>query len=356
MEHSVEEWLSVIEEWLRQNPGKDVNDIPNKERIELNGEIYNIGQKIAMQRNRIKNGEQVDQRYLAIGLKEKSNNIIEISNEEWLAAIELWLSQNPEKDVNDIPNKETIELNGKIYNIGQKIGDQRKRLKKSKRVDPRYLALRLKISNNNSKEKHTEEEWLAAIELWLSQNPGKDVNDIPNKETIELNGEIYSIGRKISAQRQKVKNIGQVGAAYHDLSIKIKSSKEQHSNEEWLVAINYWLKQNPGKDVNDIPNKEIIELNGEIYNIGAKVTNLRQLLKEGKQVDSRYLDLGLKERSNNIIEIPNEEWLAAIKLWLSQNPDKDINDIQAKETIELNGQKYNIGNKISHQNRKLKKR
>ena len=303
----------------------------------------------------MRSGQKVDVRYLELGLSVINSNNNKETEEEWLIAINLWLQENPDKDINDIKQDESVTINEKKYNIGRKIGQLRSFLKKGKKINPKYQQLGIKLESNNAYDTYTEEEWLMAINYWLKQNPNKSINDIKNDEIIIMNEKKYRIGAKLSSIRILLRKGKKIHPDYQRLGLESAQKRKEHTIEEWLMAINLWLQENPGKNINDINHNEIIVINNIEYAIGYLVNYLRIKLKRGEEIDERFLNIGLNIRSNKSTRIYTEEdWLMAINTWLAQNPDKDINDITRGKKVYLNGKEYKIGSKIGNLKRRLK--
>ena len=274
---------------------------------------------------------------------------------EWITAIKLWLQEHTDKDINDITSNEKIIVNNEEYNIGGKINNLRQNLKNRIKIDPRYLELGLKeISNANKKQ---ADEWIQIIEYWKSQNPDKDINDISAKETIIFNNKEYNIGSKIHVLRKQIKQNKLIDPKYLELGINSKSNMNNIiSEDEWIRIIKQWKLLNPDKDINDLTSYETMIIDNQEYQIGRKVYNIRKRLNKGKSIEPKYFELGLKKTSNNTIKkISEEEWITAMKTWLSQNSNKDINDISNREIVFINNKEYQIGRKITNLRQKQKR-
>ena len=212
-----------------------------------------------------------------------------------------------------------------------------------------------------------EQEYREALGIWLKEHPGKNINDIPQKEEVLLpSGKRIKLGSRIVNMKSVLKGThkGILTQDQYDYWIKKHGLKVQKTKsleereQEYREALELWLKTHPGKTINDVPQHEIISLpSGTIVFIGRKISNMRNILKGNlngninkSQKEYWILKQGLstenqRDKLNNLRE---QEYREALELWLEKHPEETINDISVTTKVKIaNGKKIALGARIA---------
>ena len=126
--------------------------------------------------------------------------------------------------------------------------------------------------------KYTDEMWLKVFDQWLKENPGETINSIKLDEIIIFNGANVNIGLKLSKMRTGKNLLDAKTMKILEEKYRFKSSSDERELEErmkkeqrWFEILDKWLKNNPGKTINDIKTSDVIEENGKKYQLGDKI-------------------------------------------------------------------------------------
>jgi len=143
---------------------------------------------------------------------------IKITEEEYREALEIWLSKNPGKTVNDVSNTAIVTIsNGKEIKLGAKLsllvqaakGQNTSKISESQNA---YWFVEKGLTTEDKNQRGRiihETKCREALEIWLSENPGKTVNDILKATIVTIStGEKIKIGLKISNLRLALKGVG----------------------------------------------------------------------------------------------------------------------------------------------------
>ena len=130
------------------------------------------------------------------------------------------------------------------------------------------------------------------------------------------------------------------------------------TEEELRESLEQWLKENPGKTVNNVSQDTIVTIStGKEIKLGNKISEFRKALKgqgtsKMSELQKRYWveKHGLStENQRKKLENENElKYREALEIWLKENPKKTVNDISQDTvvTISMNEQ-IKLGVKIS---------
>lgn len=375
-----EEYREALEIWLSDNPDKTVNDIKNKEIVQISsGKSVKIGMKICRLKQILKGNikTNLDSNQYEFWVKKHGLNARDkYTEEEYREALEIWLKKNPTKNINNISSNEIVLLpSGKTINLGYRINNMRKvfngtRVGNLSDEQRKYWVEKHELYLGNkviSKRNISEKKYREALEIWLNNNPKKTINDIKREDVVILETkEEVKLGIKIVNMRQTVKN--NIKGGLDDEQKNYWISRQgldvscKYKDEEYREALEIWLRDNKGKTINDIKQKEIVKLpSGKDIRIGLKISKIKLTLtgkrkgkinEEQKEYWIKKHGLSLESKKHFFSE---KEYRAALEKWISNNPNQNINNIKSDETVTLdNGKKINLGIRINNLRNSLK--
>lgn len=203
-----------------------------------------------------------------------------------------------------------------------------------------------------------ERKYRQALELWLENNPGKNINQIPGNEIVILpNQEPVKLGSRILEIRCILRNkskgkLTEEQRNYWVLEQGLQPSSKAAKEEIYCKALELWLKEHPGKDINNIPATEVVFLPGvgKVF-LGNRIFNFRQILKgniSNYMTDSQKAywisKHGLFPSSK---EAREKKYQEAFELWLKKHPGRNVNQISKKEIVVLpTGEEIPLGTRI----------
>ena len=375
MSRTLEEtYFKAFEKWLEDNPGKTINDAKASEKIVLDNEIIGIGTKLCnLRRGRTLFSEEnmkiLKEKYGFIqdNKKELENKIYE---QKFLLALDKWLEENKEKTINDVIVKQIIFIDNKPIKLGEMILNIRRGKKDISEELRELLEKKYRINYSLKKEIRKDETYFKAFDRWLEENPGKTINDVKHNELINVDGEDIPIGTKLSHIRDGIalfesENMELLQKKYGFVLISkreylssqrelFKKRKKLHSgksNISIIDAVDKWLELNPGKDINEIPIEDTVELNGEIFELGIQIMRFKNRISHPSSIIIKALTeqygIEIIDRHLENKKKLDAEYVEAIDKWLELNPGKTINDISSIEIIKNDGRNFWIGSKIS---------
>ena len=299
-----EEYQEAFEIWLSENPGKTVNDVPARTIVKTsNGEELKLGLKINNLRRTLKGqgrskiSDQQKEYWVKLHGLSTENQLEKREQEKELKyreALEIWLSENQEKAINDVPVAATVRISTKEeINLGNKINDLRKALKgqgtsKISESERKYWVEEKGLTTENKTEKVNQEQELKyrkALEIWLSENKEKTVNDVPARTIVKTsNGEEIKLGIKISNLRQALKGNG---------SNKISDSQRKY----WVEKHGLKASKEKTSDTTTTLEKYIEQFNGDEEKAKRVVQTLKNIRekRKSKKKEEWNIDNILKE-------------------------------------------------------------
>ena len=294
-----EDYMLAIKEYLKLHPDKTINTIPARATFKFDdGKEINIGPKLQdMKRNECLLSEENMKL-----LKDEYGFVQEVNvdhhAEDLMDALELYFKENPDNKIDDIRTKANIavEFNGKKVNLSVRLS----RIRNGEELKPKYMKI-LKEKYNFRTAKEIEEEEKEAlinnISRWLEKNPGKTINDMVITDTIENGDAVINIGQIVNdAKRSERRNINNKYIKLLKKKFGLKSDVKVYmpKPEEYIEALDIWLKENYGKTVNDIkePASPVIISNGRKIELARKICRMRI----GKTLFSEEYMLILKEQ------------------------------------------------------------
>lgn len=266
-----EEYRLALEKWKKENPDKAYRDIPSKAVVEVNGKTINIGERIG----RIKGGK--------VKLKSEDRKYWEergvltskrITEEEYHLALEKWKRENPDKEYKDILTKTVVEINGKQVNIGIRINNIKSGRVKLKPEDRKYWEEKGILKRK--KERPSEEEYQKALEIWEENNPDKEYRDIPSKIIIEVNGKTINLGGRITRMKKNPDILTEEEKKYWKERGVLEA--KYLKDKDYQRALEKWKEEHPDQEYKDIPSNATVELDGRIVRLGAKISNMKNML------------------------------------------------------------------------------
>ena len=278
------------------------------------------------------------------------------TEEEYFEAIDKWLEENPNKDINDIPTSAMTKINGKDVNFGEKLRNIRrnKALFNSENMGKLINEYGLKIEkkeNYSSPNRIPDDVYFKAIDKWLEENPGKTINDISSYQKIEIDGEIIGIGEKLKEIRLNISSFDEenMQKLINEYGFKMgKKEKKEPPNkipaDIYFRAIDKWLEENKDKTINEMPKRTKVIIDGLSINIGAKLSSLKMGINLFSEEDMQKLinEYGFKMET----KYSDEKYFKALDKWLEENPNKTANDMLGTVEVDINGQLIPIGYKL----------
>ena len=146
----------------------------------------------------------------------------------------------------------------------------------------------------------------------------------------------------------KPKNMKILKEKYGFRQFNTKEEKDKIYEETLFGSLDKWLKENPGKTVNDIKARDEIEYKNEIIPIGSKLCAIRSGVKK---ISDKLRTKLIKKYNFNIErkyeQKDDEVYFKAIDKWLEENSGKTVNNITQKIKIEVDGMIISLGSKLA---------
>ncbi len=346
-----QQWFEILDKWLKNNPGKTINDIKTSDVIEENGKKYQLGDKISCIRRGVSpfSKENMEKLYNEYGFIQEIKQT-KFPDELWMQAIDKWLGENPDKNANDIPSETVVKIGENEMKIGAKISQMRggRNLLDSnnmKKLEEKGFEQKIKLTL------HTEDEYFIMIDKWLKENPEKTINDIPTSEVVLYNGEEAKLGYRLMEVRLGSKKPSEAGMKKFKEIYHLDFSPKRTSDEDYITALDEWLKLNKGKTINDLTKEDAVILNDKIIHIGRKMINLRlgygKLGQESMKKLTELYGFTFSNKNKQIKKKKKELLIEAIKKWLEENPGKSLTDVKYDEIYEISGEKVRLGTRLS---------
>ena len=266
-----EEYRLALEKWKKENPDKAYRDIPSKAVVEVNGKTINIGERIG----RIKGGKvklkSEDRKYWEEKgiLKRKKERP---SEEEYQKALEIWEENNPDKECRNITRNTVVEVNGKMINLGLRINSIKSGHVKLSMEDRNFWQQKGILDSKQI----TEEEYRLALEKWKIENPDKEYRDIPSKIIIEVNGKTINLGGRITRMKKNPDILTEEEKKYWKERGVLEA--KYLKDKDYQRALEKWKEEHPDQEYKDIPSNATVELDGRIVRLGAKISNMKNML------------------------------------------------------------------------------
>lgn len=212
-----------------------------------------------------------------------------VESEKYKEAFELWLNDNPDKDVNYIGDDVVFCLaNGKKIRLGAYIKKLRSKNQYCKltKEEREYWFDNMGLITCSYNKYISEMEYREALQIWLLNNPGRSVNDIPKDTLVPYNNGYIPLGIRIFDMKQVLRGksrlllldfqkeywVDEMGLSPHEV--------ELITDDEYKQAYENWILSNKGKTINDIKQKtKVIIDNGKGYKkeikLGIRIMTMR---------------------------------------------------------------------------------